>query len=271
MIIVKLRGGLGNQLFQYALGRRLSLEYQTNLLLDTSALGRFSWWTYRVYSLDAFSMKAEMISKAILQKSKWAYFKESHFHFDPQVLTLRPPIYLDGYWQSERYFEPISNLLRQDLTLRKPLSDMGLQMEHHIKTQSQSVAIHLRRGDYTRFSLANRFLKPCPLEYYEKAVCFLATQMTSEATFFVFSDDIPWAKKYFKWLKQVYFVEGLTAIEDLWLLSLCNHQIISNSTFGWWGAWLNPNPYKTVIAPQKWFSRGDHNTNDLIPSAWIKC
>lgn len=286
MIIIKLSGGLGNQLFQYALGRHLVVLNQTVLKLDTSLLDTPHNWTYRTYELGSFNIQA---TKATTQEinqltGKWGflpqrvgrlfrsrssnYFKEPDFHFYQPVLSLQNDVYLDGYWQSEKYFDAIADLIREDLTPLVPLSNHCEMLTNSIH-QCTSVSVHIRRGDYTTTSKANRYLKPCEADYYQKAVDYLSKRIVNPV-FFVLSDDIEWAKANEQFNFPTQYVEGNSATEDLLLMASCQHQIIANSTFSWWGAWLNRHPDKIIIAPQKWFSTGRFDTKDLLPESWIR-
>ncbi|MEZ4902597.1 MAG: alpha-1,2-fucosyltransferase [Spirosomataceae bacterium] len=283
MIIVRLRGGLGNQLFQYALGRHLALLNQTELKLDISLLTTPYTWTRRQYQLDAFVIKATVATRQEIAalKGKYEvlsrllrflspqYYREPCFEFDDKVLSLRGSFYLDGYWQSEKYFEAIASLLRTDLRPEVALSANRAAAFGENKN-TIAVSIHLRCVAIISFcSKANRYLQPCSMDYYENAIGYMAKEIENP-TFFVFSDDISWVRENLKVPFQVHFIEGYTPQEDLWMMAACRHHIIANSTFSWWGAWLNPGPYKTVIAPQRWFATERFNTQDLLPTKWIR-
>lgn len=284
MIIVKLCGGLGNQLFQYALGRHLAGLNQTELQFDASLLDKPHDWTYRKYGLGAFNIKATQATEVEIRQmtgcfrfSKWSrvlgltskrHFIEPHFHFCPSILKLKGSFYLDGYWQSEKYFSDIAAHIREELT---PTFTLSKSLESIIKqiAEVNSISIHIRRGDYLKVSKANRYLKPCDTTYYQKAIDCIAKKM-DKPTFFVFSDDMAWVKQNLKLPFPTHYIEGNTPQEDLLLMASCQHHIIANSTFGWWGAWLNPDPYKIVIAPQQWFATERFNTQDLLPDTWIR-
>ena len=280
MIIVKLSGGLGNQLFQYALGRHLAFLNQTELKLDVSQLQASRFWTARAYALDAFCINASLATDREISELAGASFsmlgrlgaispfyqREPHFHFSPLILRLRGDLYFDGYWQSERYFKPIASLVKQELKLQNTVLSRFQMWQTLIQT-SESVSVHVRRGDYTLRSIANRFLRPCGLDYYQKAASVLLPQL-QQPTFFVFSDDPLWAKTHLHFPVPTYFVEGNSAAEDLVLISKCQHHIIANSTFSWWGAWLAAFPEKKIIAPQQWFATERFNTQDLLPEDW---
>lgn len=285
MIITRLRGGLGNQLFQYAFGRALAERHQAILKLDIGLLNQAQTkWTYRMYGLEAFNIHAPVATTAeirsltgILPPYGWiaslglrsqSYHKEPHFQFYPQALEWKPPLYLDGYWQSERYFEDIKTILRQELTLQQPLSATAQSWLDAIQS-TQAVSVHIRRGDYATPSKANRYLRPCSLEYYQKSLTLMAQQVVNP-TFWIFSDEINWAKKHLQLPYPTHFVEGNLTHEDLRLMAACRQHIIANSTFSWWGAWLNPSPQKIVIAPKDWFTGGTFYTADLLPATWLK-
>lgn len=286
MIFVKLSGGLGNQLFQYALGRNLAILNQTVPKLDTSLLDKSHDWTYRRYGLEVFNIQAIKATQLEINqiRDNWNslsqrfrrffggtssnYFKEPHFHFYQPVLSLQDGVYLEGYWQSEKYFAGIADVIREDLRPVVSLSNQYETFKRSIK-QCVSVSIHIRRGDYTTTSKANRYLKPCETIYYQTAMEYLTSRI-SNPVFFVFSDDIEWAKANVKFGFPMLYVEGNSTPEDLLLMSHCQHHIIANSTFSWWGAWLNPSQDKIVIAPQKWFSTERFDTKDLLPQSWIR-
>ena len=286
MIIIKLRGGLGNQLFQYALGRHLSVLNHTELKLDTFLLNTPHNWTHRTYELASFNIQATTATQQEINQlsGRWgawlqrcgkffglkssSYFKEPHFHFYLPVLSLQDGVYLDGYWQSENYFSAIAGVIREDLTPIVPLPNYLETLKNAIP-QCASVSVHIRRGDYTTTSKANRYLKPCDADYYHRAVEYLVKRIVNPV-FFVFSDDIEWAKYNVQFDFPTQYVEGNSAPEDMLLMSSCRHHIIANSTFSWWGAWLNQQPDKIVIAPQKWFSTERFDTSDLLPESWIQ-
>ncbi len=286
MIIVKLRGGLGNQLFQYALGRHLAILNQIPLKLDTSLLAKTTQWTYRCFALNAFNIQAAQATPqeirqlaitvhpamqqlgSLLGLMPPTYFREPYFHFSPAVLSRRHALYLDGYWQSEKYFADISPILRSELTLRTSFSPR-CQLTASMIVNGPSVSMHVRRGDYAISSKANRYLQLTDMDYYRQAVEYMA-QIIPHAQFFIFSDDMEWVKAHLFLPFPTHYAEGNTACEDLILMAHCQHHIIANSTFSWWGAWLNPNPHKIVIAPQKWFSTERFNTRDLLPDSWIQ-
>ncbi|TZF83631.1 alpha-1,2-fucosyltransferase [Pedobacter sp. BS3] len=280
MIISNVMGGLGNQLFQYALGRHLSLKNNTILLLDISDYNTDS----RKFELHNFNITLNIARQEDLPYSKRksntnkykAYIydmlfsklkvrHEQFFHFDPTVLYYPDNTYLYGYWQSEKYFRSIEDTLRRDLTFVNRLSKEQLHLEERIKTEN-SIALHVRRGDYI-----NHMLHPtCSLEYYTDAITII-TQQIPNPIFYIFSDDIEWAQRNLKIRHPHQFITNNNAITDLRLMSACKHYIIANSTFSWWGAYLGSFEKKIVIAPKKWFNDTvNYSIRDLLPKHWIK-
>jgi hypothetical protein len=285
MIIVKLNGGLGNQMFQYAIGKHLAIKRNTRLKLDLSF---FETQTLRSYQLDVFCIAEEILTareylhyfpqpssnifKNIwrgLIKKLYGYemILEKHFNFQPQILNLKGNVYLDGYWQSEKYFKEVENTIRACFRLKEGTPKAKDTIDK-IK-ECNAVAIHFRRGDYVDNTTTNKVHGTCSPEYYQKAITFIADKI-KEPVFFIFSDDLNWVKNNFQIAYEHYFVEEYEGHRDMELMSLCKHNIIANSSFSWWGAWLNENPDKIVIAPMKWMNIRERNTDDLIPDSWIK-
>ena len=287
MIVVKINGGLGNQLFQFAAGRALAERHRTKLVLD---LGWFNNrpsgntpWKYELHrypiqarvttSIEQFLCRfyqGRIVRRIPFLPRRWRHFREKHFRYEPSFEQLPNQVYLDGYWQSSRYFESIGNLIRQEL---QPIALPGETNAHlmQVMANSNSVALHIRRGDYLSNPTAVNYHGVCSLEYYQSAIDFMASKLQNPI-FYIFSDDLEWAKANLNIQHAAYFVDnnsGENAFQDLRLISSCKHQIIANSSFSWWGAWLNFNPDKIVIAPKKWFLV-DKDTSTLYPDGWIK-
>jgi hypothetical protein len=196
---------------------------------------------------------------------------EQSFCFDPEVLQLHDNIYLVGYWQSERYFADIREVLLQEFTVASPLSGRNRALADAI-TGCNAVSMHIRRGDYVSNATTAAFHGVCDLDYYESAIEQIDT-FVDQPHIFVFSDDHAWTRQHLHLQGKVTYVDHNDpdqGHEDMRLMSLCKHNIIANSTFSWWGAWLNRNPNKTVIAPRCWFADASIDTSDLIPSSWIR-
>jgi hypothetical protein len=296
MIIVKLSGGLGNQMFQYAAARRLATIHNAELKLDLSFLGRDRRRnTPREYELKHLKISAAIATpadvariagidagavtnamarlcrKVGLMKPNPNIFAEKYFHFDEALLGAPDNIYLDGYWQSEKYFKDIGDILREEFKVRYPLEGENLELAKKIKGTT-SVSVHFRRGDYATNPAVGRYHGSCGLEYYGECVDLLCKKV-SEPHFFIFSDEPEWAEGNLRLPHPATVVKHngpRKGYEDLRLMALCRHNIIANSSFSWWGAWLNDNREKMVLAPEKWFNDPETKTSDLMPGNWIK-
>jgi len=286
-IIIKLGGGLGNQLFQYALGRSLALTKGKEVKFD---LSWFEIYKERVPKLNHFNTAVEIATKRETKKVKKygrkfgrfaflynlffinesIYIKPKDFGFNPEIFDIRKSVYLDGIWHSEKYFKNIENIIRQKITLKETPGKYFKQMEEKMNT-TNSVSLHIRHGDYLTMQKAIDIIGVCPIDYYYKAVEKISSKKANP-TFFIFSDEINWVKENLKIDFPMIFVSNgkFKDYEELMLMSKCKHNIIANSSFSWWGAWLNQNPNKVVIAPKNWFKAKNINTKDLIPDDWIK-
>ena len=290
MIIVKLKGGIGNQMFQYAAGRRLTYVLGTELKLDISV---FENYNLRKYELGSFNILEDFASprevktltsqkngvlaglvRCLLRRPKDlapSHIRESYFHFDSEILNLPNNVYLDGYWQNEKYFNNIEDVIRKEFAITVPQTSENQKIAELISSH-ESVSLHVRRGDYVSDLQTSKVHGTCGLDYYARAIAEIYSRVDSPH-FFVFSDDMEWSKANLDISHPVVFVDhnnALTSYEDLRLMSLCKHHIIANSSFSWWGAWLNQNSCKIVLAPKKWFNSVDYNTKDLIPDGWLK-
>lgn len=279
MIRVVLSGGLGNQLFQYALGRHLSIKYNKRLLLDASLYGR--QYKPRVASLRIFDLKAtitdpplSMYIRRLFGKQVWELFpkhtySEEMASFNPSLLATPGVRTVKGYFQSEKYFSAVAAQIRADLTFRRlPFSAESTQMRDAI-LNSEAVSIHVRRGDY----LLSAQFHVCTIDYYRNAIAFFKGRL-HHPTFFVFSDDMPWCMDNLKGTEFVFCDLSQSRVEpanDMRLMSLCKHHIIANSTFSWWGAWLNADDNKIVASPSVWLNGQTADlVDDIIPEAWTK-
>lgn len=289
MIITKLIGGLGNQMFQYATGRRAAYANNTSLKLDITEYENQVGMTPRKYMLSIFNIQESFATESEINKLKKnnfiqkilrkinpasankSYIKEKHNHFDSNILDISGNIYLNGSWQSEKYFSDISNIIRREFTFKNNLNKINNRILTTINGVN-SVSLHIRRGDYVSNPVASQILGVLSLDYYKNALAFI-TKKVKDAQIFVFSDDIVWAKKNLKTSLPISFIdhhkENMSPHEDLRLMSYCKHHIIANSSFSWWGAWLSDNPQKIVVAPKRWFNNPNLNTKDLIPQDWI--
>lgn len=285
MIIVNLKGGTGNQLFQYALGRHLAYKNNDTLKLDVGGLDRANKVgdIYRPLQLDVFTIQKTVATDEEIKRLKYPFglfskawrwfifhaFSDKNTLFYPSVLKKTGDIYLDGYWQSPHYFDAIRGILLKELMLVQPLSPAAQATAQRI-TSTPSVSLHVRRGDYIKNPRVLKEFGVCSKEYYSKAIEQIATS-TPNATYFIFSDDIEWVKANLAVGEHAVFVKDptITDTEELMLMSMCSHNIIANSSFSWWGAWLNQHPDKIVVAPTPWFNTQMFDPS-LIPSSWIQ-
>lgn len=290
MVISNIIGGLGNQMFQYAAGRALSLKLRVPLKLDTRDFSGYQ--LHQGFELGRlFNCHAEIATDSDLayvlgwQSAKLvqrvlrrpqlislrckSFVVEPHFNYWSGVNQLEDNMYLYGYWQSEKYFIKFAENIREDFTFKLPFSDQNAEIADQI-SQVNAVSLHVRRGDYVS-NAKNAFIGVCSLDYYRKAIEQIKNQVDMPV-FFVFSDDINWVKNNLVLDKTSVFVShniGSESYNDMRLMGLCKHNIIANSSFSWWAAWLNSNSQKIVIAPKQWFANGQDDS-DLIPEAWIR-
>ncbi len=287
MIIVKIKAGIGNQMFQYAFGRALSLERKEPLYLDISYYdNQPERDAKRNFVLDKFNIKADIASeelsekfntkfKVILRKILRHIRKIDEYAYYPSFMKSKSTYY-EGYWGNQKYFLKYENLIRKELSLKNPLGKSAkkiiLQMSDCSSRGEIPVSLHIRRGDFVSnpYSVAYNGLLEIP--YYEKAVDLLLSKYLKKISVFVFSDDISWAKENLKLLCPMHFVSNpdIPDYEEIILMSKCTHHIAANSTFSWWGAWLNPNKNKIIIVPKQWIAKKTTDEIDLIPKEWIK-
>jgi hypothetical protein len=285
MIIVQLKGGLGNQLFQYAAGRQLSEKFDVPLKFDLSFLNSTDpnqRHIKRYFELDKFKIIVEIATESEIQairRQRWknsfkpVWIRERKNDCHKKLHRAGKDCYLNGFFQSEKYFINISETIRNELIFKEPLTDRYfLEIKEQIEN-SNSVSLHFRRGDYVENPNTNRFHGVCPLEYYRQAVKWM-NEKTEDQQLFVFSDDIGWVKANFRTEFPTVFVEKSEEKlhSDFRLMSLCKHNIIANSSYSWWAAWLNLNEAKTIIAPEKWFAnaRRQSKAADIIPGEWYR-
>jgi len=285
MIIVKLQGGLGNQLFQYAIGKRLAVHHKTDLKFDTSFLGAsIAGVTPRKLELDqlvnaaiatreeiqSFSNSSNLLHRVKKFLSHSTYIKEKSFRFDPGFLQYGSNCYLDGFWQSEKYFIGISDLIKNELRYTAPLDEANISMKAAIAA-ANAVSIHVRRGDYINNPAARQFHGSCSLEYYKQAVALLSSRV-NDPHFFIFSDDVQWvAANFITGINStIVDINNGDAVKDMQLMSACKHHIIANSSFSWWSAWLGSNTEKMVVGPKQWFADATVDTGTVLPDSWYK-
>ncbi len=283
MIYVKLMGGLGNQMFQYAFGKAFSLKHKIPFAADLSFYEEthpLSEVTPREFEIDVFNIHFDSIVKKepylffehsllkrVERKLKANHFlDEVGFDFQENLLSFHDDVVFKGYFQTEKYFFDIRNVLLQDFTPRSSLTSLSLsyiEEAHNV----ESVSIHIRRGDYVTSS----YHHSCDLLYYSKAIHLIA-QKKSNLKLYIFSDDIAWVKNELQFDFPCVYVEhnvGKKSFEDLMIMKACKHNIIANSSFSWWGAWLGEQQDKIVVAPLGWFKKGI-SSKDLVPERWVR-
>jgi hypothetical protein len=302
VITVSLIGGLGNQMFQYAAGKALAERHGVALVLD---LGGFRNYQLRSFLLDrlcvpeavVLATQAERVSQPDknFTRAKWKgridrllgrvglpklapsrnEYREPHFHYDPAFAALGSQVSLFGYFQSERYFSSIAEGLRSWFLPREPFGAAAAEVLARIEQSRLPVSVHVRRGDYLNPGTAEHHgILDEP--YYRQAIGRIEAALGEGADFFVFSDDPATAEQVLNFLpkSRLNHARGDSERpwEDMALMALCRHHVIANSSFSWWGAWLNRLPDKVIVAPRAWFAPAElkqRNTADLYPSGWI--
>lgn len=293
MIITRIWGGLGNQMFQYSFGYAVARKLRQELKLDISYFDKNNLRPYRLnnYNLDykktVANKETPFCIKTIRSKLPnkfiricprfkmklphgWTYIKETRFEYNPALQNIGGDnIYLDGYWQCEKYFLEYSNDIFRQMTPIHNNSDEFLYWKSEID-QGQSVSVHLRRGDFIyqeRKLLAVSHLYLLGMEYYNRAINYFSRHVDNPV-FYFFSDDIEWVKGQFSFLDNSRFIKIETPngdIEEMRLMSNCKHHIVANSTFSWWGAWLDRKLHKITLAPERYYGN-----KDIVPQNWVK-
>lgn len=296
MIIVSLYGGLGNQMFQYACGKAVAMRLGVELKLDIQhVIDRTprKEFTFRDYELGVFDVNEQIATSEELSRfvpNLWnaneivkhyyklkrmllgntLYREKSKFSYNKELNSVRDNTYLYGYFQTEDYFSEFRNDILNSFTLRAPIDDKNESYLAQIRNEN-SVSVHIRRGDYENSIFQLLSLE----EYYLKAIDIIQKSVENP-TFYFFTNDIEWVENNLNSLninkKIISINTGNQSYMDLVLMSNCKYNIIANSSFSWWGAWLNRNTNKIVIAPKNWFKTGQYveTTHDLIPKGWLK-
>jgi hypothetical protein len=290
MIISKVIGGLGNQMFQYAAGRSISLDLNHDLMLDIDAYR--SYGLHNGYELDrVFNISPKIASNlqvatllGIYKNRYLAYtlkravqfglpspkniIQEKSFGYDRRVKKIKSDTYLDGYWQSEKYFIENASQIRSDFVFRLNLSYPEMAVRQSL-LETNSISLHIRRGDYVSNHAVAKRHGLCSLDYYYSAIELIGSKVPNPFLF-VFSDDLDWARENLKTSLPIRFMGSnirSDSYKDMYFMSQCKHNIIANSSFSWWGAWLNANPNKLVICPKRWFL-DNSDISSLIPNNW---
>lgn len=308
MIITLFGGGLGNQMFQYAFGRRLSIKNSQPLKLDYHryegviadsnkgdrifGLNKFNISGdiasmkeiskfYKYYKTDTLIRKFFVKFYKYLNKNKPFYAKpyimepgENYINFNKKILYYKyKNVYIRGFWQSEKYFKDIEKIIRHDFTLRGEQNKEYYEMLSKIKN-CDSISVQVRRGDFVLNKELKKTYHECSPSYFQKAVSIIANK-TNNPKIFVISDGLEWVKKNISFPYPTEYIShtGFTDNQKIMLMAACKHNVISNSTFAWWGAWLNQNPNKIIVSPRIWLNDKNKNksyVNNLIPESWIK-
>ncbi len=280
--IVKFQGGLGNQMFQYAFGQALANAQGGDVLYDTSWFDTVkNSGTRRHFDLEFFKCQINkapeaQIEKLLLRKAPKMFrrFFDRHVKdkqamvFDKRLLEIEGAAYYSGYFQSERYFKSLRSALLEEFSPRRPLDGKNTAMLDKI-TSVEAVSLHVRRGDYLKLA---GIYGTCDSAYYTRAAAYIAARVQNPH-FFLFSDDLNWVLDHIR-LDYPYTAVDVnaekTAYCDMMLMKACKHNITANSTFSWWGAWLNTHQNKIVLSPGRWVNAPAETYRDVIPEAWTK-
>lgn len=286
MITVKLQGGLGNQMFQYAVAKTLAIKNNSGVQLDVSDYNirnSNEKFTARKYELNQLSINAKLRHQPFLNNSllkrirnkfigQKFYFEKGLMH-DSNVLSLKGSIYLEGYFQNEIYFSEIRELLLKEFSSSLS-NNMDFITKRSEMQEKYSVAVHIRRGDYSSNSYINSVHGTCSKEYYLEAFDYLENKF-GNIRYYFFSDDLNWSLNHLAGKREiipVHFNSPDSHILEMQLMREAHSLIIANSSFSWWGAWLNNNPEKIVIAPRNWFVDPVKNmqSTQIVPQPWIR-
>jgi hypothetical protein len=300
MIISHLMGGLGNQMFEYAAGLTVAERNRTALKVDVSWFGadmkldpinRYNMHCLNVPVQYATANEVHRLKGGLTAQEKIAKrlcrllglcrasealecYGRAHYqkrwHYYPEFQDIGNDTYLFGNYQSEKFFAPVADLVRRQFTFRYPPTPEVEAMVQRIKAKP-SVAVHFRRGDYVSDKGHAERIGVMGFEYYEQAIARIRSAMPSDTIYYCFSDDIEAIEREYRPSVPVVFVnlfKGGNFYDKIRLMSLCDHNIIANSTFSWWAAWLNANADKIVIAPKQWFAKSEHSDRDMVPESW---
>ena len=284
MIIVRMVGGVGNQLFCYAYAKSLQQKgYDVKIDISTFKFNKIDSYEFDKYNIDIpISTQEEnerLFNNSLLSKILKRFgidisnkVREKSLLFDESLLRINDNSYVDGYFQNEKYFYDIRDIILEQISINRPLSNFTKSIQKKINSLNNTCSIHVRRGDMAN-DINVKIHGVCSVEYYNNAIEYLKNKL-GEVNYFIFSDDFEWCRSNLK-IDNAIFVESdehRIAHEDIYLMSLCDHNIIANSTFSWWGAWLNDNVSQISIAPMEWFKdkKYQKQSQDIVPNGWIK-
>ncbi|MBD1393296.1 alpha-1,2-fucosyltransferase [Mucilaginibacter glaciei] len=295
MIISKVISGLGNQLFQYALARQIAIKNNDDLKLDISF---YESQNLRNYTLNYYNIKAAIATRTDVEKviglyeqtSPYArlhctaerylpkqykrFYKEAQWWgYEPNVFKIKGDVFLEGYWQHYKYFQNIQPQIFDELNLTNAVGINDYAIYRQVKQDERSVSLHIRRGDYLTDTDANKLMGILPLQYYRDAIGYISERL-ADPQFYIFSDDLDWARDNLTIDAPVNFVDidnGKKDYIELAVMSACRHNILANSSFSWWGAFLNQNRDKIVISPRDWIKQPEINNRTYLQlPGWVK-
>lgn len=284
--VVKLNGGLGNQMFVYAFARAMMIRHNAKLLFDNSLYDNY----FRDMGLNAFNVVLDFAPNGLISKLKTPYYsvfsrlnkylkypifhKSSHvierkFEYDSSVIDINRDAYFDGYWQTEKYFCDVAPIIRNELQFK----DSNIVDDNNLLSDildAESVSVHVRRGDYIKNEATRKKFFVCDKQYFTNAISYIKSRL-SNPKFFIFSDDPQYVVENFCLDKNNILIESKSYFEDFYLMQRCRHHIISNSSFSWWAAWLGETNTSITIAPDRWFTAHVRlNYSDIVPERWSK-
>lgn len=294
--MLKLRGGLGNQMFQYAFTCALSKKFDAEIIFDFSFFEEIKSYkdaADREYELGNFNLECRQATQEELeqivypkrmpkyQKILWeicklkkykpegnCFLEKSPYNYTKNPLTNPDYYYYHGYFQNEKYFKHVRNDILEKFSLKETLDEKNKNVLDKI-SEENSISIHIRRGDYVELEAVKKVHGVCSLKYYQNAIKYISKHVKNPH-FFLFSDDVKWVVENLK-IDYPYTIADFNQGKgwlDLNLMKHCKHNIIANSSFSWWAAWLNENPDKIVIAPKKWIA--EKQKCDIVPEDWVK-
>jgi hypothetical protein len=291
MIISKILGGLGNQMFCYAAGRAVALRNGVELKLDIRS---YPDCDQRIFELHRYQIAATVatetellaadrrslhkpVNRALKKLRFWQsygqtpHFRQRGFAYDPEIHKVGPSAYLEGLFQCEQFFQGADDTLRKEFTPKESLDSANAEMAARILS-GNSVSLHVRRTDYVNDPKYRHLVSPCSLEYYQAAIELMQNRL-KDFQVFVFSDEPEWCQKNLR-IEAPCTIVNLNGTDKPWLdmhlMSKCRHHVLANSTYSWWGAWLANNDDQLVVAPKKWFASDIHDDSHIVPERWIK-
>lgn len=278
MIVCQLQGGLGNQMFQYATARTLANRHSTKVVLDHTWLvfkHPVGGATQRKYELDCFKLRktTRQLSRSLPDRLRMKFatrYQEPDVRYDAGFLKQPNNTFVQGHFQTERYFSSIRAQLLEDFSWADAPKGKNKTLLNKIQLDDSSVSIHVRRGDYITNPNASQLHGLLGIAYYQSALKAIRKHV-AKPNLYVFSDDPVWCKANLKFdFPTTYIAHNTDGAEDMRLMKSCRHNIVANSSFSWWAAWLNENPQKLVVAPKRWFAKAESNTKAVVPASWLQ-